>query len=230
MLNYDDGIVREFGEKTRAKVVYFSAQNEVNGAYVSDDKIFYKGKYVADIKSLPVGGEHNVLNLLAAVCVAEIVGMTEEAICSGIKEFKGVKHRIQYIRTVNGADYYNDSKATNADATMKAIDSMNKPTTLILGGKDKGLDFDALFRKISESLVKAVVLTGESAPRLYDSAKKIGYKNVYLANDFFVAVKLASIVAENGEAVLLSPACSSFDCFTDYEEHGDRFIEIVEKL
>ena len=81
VLNYDDGIVREFGEKTRAKVVYFSAQNEVNGAYVSDDKIFYKGKYVADIKSLPVGGEHNVLNLLAAVCVAEIVGMTEEAIC-----------------------------------------------------------------------------------------------------------------------------------------------------
>ena len=137
VLNYDDGIVREFGEKTRAKVVYFSAQNEVNGAYVSDDKIFYKGKYVTDIKSLPVGGEHNVLNLLAAVCVAEIVGMTEEAICSGIKEFKGVKHRIQYIRTVNGADYYNDSKATNADATMKAIDSMNKPTTLILGGKDK---------------------------------------------------------------------------------------------
>lgn len=230
VLNYDDGIVREFGEKTRAKVVYFSAQNEVNGAYVSDDKIFYKGKYVADIKSLPVGGEHNILNLLAAVCVAEIVGMTEEAICSGIKEFKGVKHRIQYIRTVNGADYYNDSKATNADATMKAIDSMNKPTTLILGGKDKGLDFDALFRKISESLVKVVVLTGESAPRLYDSAKKIGYKNVYLANDFFVAVKLASIVAENGEAVLLSPACSSFDCFTDYEERGDRFIEIVEKL
>lgn len=184
VLNYDDGIVREFGEKTRAKVVYFSAQNEVNGAYVSDDKIFYKGKYVADIKSLPVGGEHNVLNLLAAVCVAEIVGMTEETICSGIKEFKGVKHRIQYIRTVNGADYYNDSKATNADATMKAIDSMNKPTTLILGGKDKGLDFDALFRKISESLVKAVVLTGESAPRLYDSAKKSDTKT-YISQTTF---------------------------------------------
>ena len=230
VLCYDDPLVKNLDEKTRGKVVYFSTKEEVNGAYLSEGKIFYKGKYVADIKSLPVGGEHNVLNLLAAVCVAEIVGMTEEAICSGIKEFKGVKHRIQYIRTVNGADYYNDSKATNADATMKAIDSMNKPTTLILGGKDKGLDFDALFRKISESLVKAVVLTGESAPRLYDSAKKIGYKNVYLANDFFVAVKLASIVAENGEAVLLSPACSSFDCFTDYEERGDRFIEIVEKL
>ena len=104
VLNYDDKIVRNFSEKTKGKTVYFSAENEVNGAYVSDGAIFYKGKSLAELSSLPVSGEHNVYNLLAAVCVAEIMGLTDEAIFEGIRGFKGVKHRIQYVKTVAGVD------------------------------------------------------------------------------------------------------------------------------
>ncbi len=230
VLNYDDKIVRNFAEKTKGKVVYFSAENEVNGAYVSDGTIFYKGKRIAELSMLPVSGEHNVLNLLAAVCVAEITGMTDEAIFEGIRGFKGVKHRIQYVKTVAGVDYYNDSKATNADASEKAIDAMKKPVVMILGGKDKGLDFDALFEKIKNSQVKSVVLTGESAPRLYETAAKAGYENAFVASDFEIAVRLAALIAKSGDAVLLSPACSSYDRFSSFEERGDEFIRIVEDL
>ena len=230
VLNYDDKTVRNFSEKTKGKVVYFSAETEVNGAYVSDGAIFYKGKRLAELSSLPVSGEHNVLNLLAAVCVAEIMGMSDEAIFEGIRGFKGVKHRIQYVKTVMGIDYYNDSKATNADASEKAIDAMKKPVVLILGGKDKGLDFDSLFVKIKNSQVKSVVLTGESAPRLYNAAQKAGCENVFVASDFEIAVRLASFIAKSGDAVLLSPACSSYDRFSSFEERGDEFIRIVEAL
>ena len=230
VLNYDDKTVRNFSEKTKGKVVYFSAETEVNGAYVSDGAIFYKGKRLAELSSLPVSGEHNVLNLLAAVCVAEIMGMSDEAIFEGIRGFKGVKHRIQYVKTVAGVDYYNDSKATNSDASEKAIDAMKKPVVMILGGKDKGLDFNALFEKIKNSQVKSVVLTGESAPRLYEAAQKAGYENTYVASDFEIAVKLASVIAKSGDAVLLSPACSSYDRFSSFEERGDEFIRIVEAL
>lgn len=230
VLNYDDKTVRNFSEKTKGKIVYFSAESEVNGAYVSDGVIFYKGKRLADLASLAVSGEHNVSNLLAAVCVAEIMGMPDEVILEGIRDFKGVKHRIQYIKTVDGVDYYNDSKATNADASEKAIDAMKKPVVMILGGKDKGLDFNALFEKIKNSQVKSVVLTGESAPRLYEVALKAGFENTFVAGDFEIAVKLASLIAESGDAVLLSPACSSYDKFANFEERGDEFIRIVEDL
>ena len=230
VLNFDDKIVKSFGEKTRCKVVYFSAQTEVNGAYVADGKVYYKGKFIGEISDLPISGEHNVYNLLAAVCVAEIMGLDEEIILTGIKGFKGVKHRIQYIKSVNGVDYYNDSKATNPDATIKAIDSMEKPTVLILGGKDKGLDYGELFVKIKTSNVKSIVFTGESAARMYNAAKKEGIPDLSVAEDFTLAVKLAGLSAEYGDAVLLSPACSSFDRFTDYEARGDEFIRITESL
>lgn len=230
VLNFDDKIVKSFGEKTRCKVVYFSAQTEVNGAYVADGKVYYKGKFIGEISDFPISGEHNVYNLLAAVCVAEIMGLDEEIILTGIKGFKGVKHRIQYIKSVNGVDYYNDSKATNPDATIKAIDSMEKPTVLILGGKDKGLDYGELFVKIKTSNVKSIVFTGESAARMYNAAKKEGISDLSVAEDFTLAVKLAGLSAEYGDAVLLSPACSSFDRFTDYEARGDEFIRITESL
>lgn len=230
VLNYDDPTVKNFGENTRAKVVYFSAKTEVNGAYVAEGKVFYKGKYITDVNTLPISGEHNVLNLLATVCVAEIMGVGEETIVESVRGFKGVKHRIQYVRTLSGVDYFNDSKATNSDATIKAIDAMTKPTILILGGKDKGLEFKDLFSRISNSKVRSVVLTGESRERMFLAANEEGYKNVSVVYDFEMAVEFASMIAEEGDAVLLSPACSSFDRFADYEERGNKFIELVESL
>lgn len=230
VLCYDDPLVKNLDEKTRGKVVYFSTKEEVNGAYLTEGKIFYKGKFIADASELAISGEHNAYNALATVCVAEIMGVNESAIVDSLKTFKGVKHRIQFVKTVSGVDYYNDSKATNIDATVKAVATMVKPTVLIVGGKDKGLDFDKLFDGIAGSEVKAVVATGESAFRIIESAKKCNFPSISMASDFSVAVALASYIAKNGDAVLLSPACSSFDRFTDFEERGDYYIKLVESI
>lgn len=230
VLNYDDPITRGFGENLRAKVVYFSTKTEVNGAYASDGKIFYKGKFVVETNTLPISGEHNLSNLLASICVAEIMGIDERSIAEAAREFKGVKHRIQYVGTRNGVDFFNDSKATNSDATEKALDAMTKPTVLVLGGKDKGLDFKELFAKIKNSRVKSAILTGESRSRLYAAANEVGYSDVSVVKDFDLAVKVAALSASEGDAVLLSPACSSFDAFSSYEERGDKFIELVDSL
>ena len=230
VLCYDDPLVKNLDEKTRGKVVYFSTKEEVNGAYLSEGKIFYKGKFIADSSELAISGEHNAYNALATVCVAEIMGVNESAIVDSLKTFKGVKHRIQFVKTVSGVDYYNDSKATNIDATVKAVATMVKPTVLIVGGKDKGLDFDKLFDGIAGSEVKAVVATGESAFRIIESAKKCNFPSISMASEFSVAVALASYIAKNGDAVLLSPACSSFDRFSDFEERGDYYIKLVESI
>lgn len=230
VLCYDDPLVQKLGEKTKAKILYFSIKTKVNGCYVDEDKIYFKGKEIADVKDLPFGGEHNILNFLATVCVAFSIGLSCEKIMQGIKAFKGVKHRIQYVATKQGVDYVNDSKATNIDATCKAIDAISKPTILILGGKDKGIAYDSLFEKIKSSRVKSVVLTGESRYRLLEGALKANYHNFSMVSDFYTAIDVAKLVAKDGDCVLLSPACSSFDFFSDFEHRGDEFIRYVENF
>ena len=230
VLCYDDPLVVKLAEKTRAKVLYFSTKSQVNGAYVDGNNVYFKGKAIASVEDLPIKGEHNLLNFLATVCVAKVMGLKDEDILNGIKSFKGVKHRIQFVATIDGVDYVNDSKATNIDATCKAIDGCSKPTVLILGGKDKGIAFDKLFEKIKTSQVKSVVVTGDSRYRLLDGAKAVGYEKVSMVEDFYRAIDLASLIAKEGDCVLLSPACSSFDKFRDFEQRGDEFIKYVESL
>ena len=230
VLNYDDPLVQKLGEKTKAKVLYFSAKTKVDGCYLEEGKIYFIGKEVVGLDDLPINGEHNVLNLLATVCVAKAIGISDEDIIRGIKSFKGVKHRIQHVATIDGVDYVNDSKATNIDATCKAIDAILKPTVLILGGKDKGINFDGLFEKIKDSRVKSVVITGESKYSLLESAKRVGFQKVSMVEDFYLAIDLAKMIATDGDCVLLSPACSSFDSFTDFEHRGDEFIRYVENF
>ena len=230
VLCYDDPLVQKLAEKTRAKVLYFSTKAQVDGGYVDDGYVYFKGKKIIATSEISVSGEHNTLNFLASLCVAKIMGISDEVICEKAREFKGVKHRIQYVKSVGGVDYYNDSKATNSDATEKAIDSMKKSTVLIMGGKDKGLDFSKLFEKIKTSRVRSVVLTGESRYRLLESAKRVEYDSVSMVEDFFVAIDLASMIAKEGECVLFSPACSSFDRFKDFEERGEVFMKAVESL
>lgn len=229
VLCYDDPLVAKLAEKTRAKVIYFSIKTRVNGAYVEDEKVYFKGKAICDVKTLNLSGEHNLLNFLASLCVAKIMGVEDEIAVGSARSFKGVKHRIQYVATIDGVDYFNDSKATNQDATEKAIDSMTKPTVLILGGKDKGLDYAELFEKIKNCNVKGVVITGESRFKMLESAKKVGYDKVSVVEDFYLAIDLAGLIAEEGDCVLLSPACSSYDKFTDFEQRGDSFIKYLEK-
>lgn len=230
VLNYDDETVRDFSSVTRAGTVYFSAQKRVDGAYLDGGTVYYRGEKYFNINDMTVGGTHNVYNALASVAAAGILGLdrvkTAEAICA----FKGIKHRIETIRKVNGVVYIDDSKGTNADACVQAARSMTLPTVILLGGKDKGYDYNALFQSLKESKVIHAVIYGENRFRMLNAAVKAGFISFSLCAEFDAAVRLATFVAKPEQCVLLSPASSSFDSFSNYEERGDAFRKIVESI
>lgn len=231
VLNYDDVLVNQLGQKTRAKVAWFSLKEKVDGAYVEDGFIYYKGEIIMAVKDIFASGLHNVENALASVCILKLLGLSNSDVLDGLKTFTGVKHRLQKVKTVNGVTYYNDSKSTNADSCKKAVESVTEPTILIMGGYDKGLNYEDLMRTIKQNKnVKKVILTGQSAKNMYAYAVNGGLEDVSIIKDFSLAVSLASSMAKGECNVLLSPATSSFDEFGSFEERGDRFIEIVENL
>jgi UDP-N-acetylmuramoylalanine--D-glutamate ligase len=165
---------------------------------------------------------------MAAGIAAQILNIHNDVIRESLKQFAGVDHRLQYVATVRGVRYINDSKATNVDATLKAVGCMKRDTVLLVGGKDKGYDYDKLFAKLNETKVTHAILYGENRLRLIGSAMRCTYGNISVCERFEVAVRLAKMLAKSGQNVLLSPASASFDEFTGYEERGDRFVEIVE--
>lgn len=230
ILNYDDITVKGFKDKTRAKTIYFSLKEVVDGAYYSQEKLWYKNETIIDQHELAVKGKHNIQNALACIACCKVLGVENEYIKEGLKTFKGAKHRIEFIKELNGVSYYNDSKSTNPDSTIKAIEFMDKPTVLLLGGKDKGLDYVDMMKAVKNSKVESVCLYGETRFKMFEDAKKIGVENVNLTKDLFCSVKLASFIAKQGYNVLLSPGCSSFDEFSGYEERGEKFIETVNGL
>lgn len=231
VLNYDDETVRAFAEKTRGKVVWFSLAEKVDGAYLSDGYIYFLGEKIIAASDVRLMGEHNLSNVLAAVAALKLCGLKNDEIESGIKSFKGVKHRIEFVQEIDGVEYYNDSKATNPDAVLKAVNSLTRPITLILGGYDKGLSYLNALTEIKKSnKVKNIIITGANAKKVYDDAFSVGFKSVSVLSDFKSAVNSARALSEKGEAVLLSPGTSGFDCFGGYEERGERFIEIVKSF
>ena len=177
-----------------------------------------------------MGGAHNVLNALAAVCAAKLMGVKTEEIARSLAEFKGVRHRVEYVDEVDGVKYINDSKGTNVDATLKAIGCMKEKTVLLLGGKDKGYDYDKLFSALRVSSVVSTVLYGENRFRLLDSAIRCGYFKLSLCSNFSCALQIAKLTASAGQTVLLSPASASFDEFDGFEERGDAFVSFVREL
>ncbi|MGN0818929.1 MAG: UDP-N-acetylmuramoyl-L-alanine--D-glutamate ligase [Christensenellaceae bacterium] len=230
VLNYDDLNVRAFARQTKAKCVFFSVKYKVEGAYVSEGKIYYFDKPVMPLDVIKTVGEHNVSNTLASVCVAKLLNIADEAICQAVGNFYGVRHRMEKVYAVDEISYIDDSKATNVDSTIKAIKCMKEPTVIILGGKDKGLDYNELFSALKDSSVIHAVLTGENKNKMLEYAVNSDYKNVSVANDFENAVTLAKKACPVGGNVLLSPATSSFDCFKNFEERGDSFVRIVKKI
>lgn len=227
VLNYDDQTVKGFYEECRANVVWVSVKEKVEGAYLLDGVLYYKSQAIINQNELPISGLHNVYNALFAIAVCSLLGIEEQVIANALKNLKGVKHRIEFVENINGVDYFNDSKATNVASTITAIESMQKPTVLILGGSEKGEKYDLLFEKIKTSLIKHVVLTGKSRYSMLDDAGKVGYTDLTITPDFDFAVKVSKMLAKDGECVLLSPACASFDSFENYEQRGDRFCKIV---
>ena len=230
VLNADDETVRAFAAETKARVVRFSLREKTDGAWVRDGELFFGEEKILAADELPVGGVHNVADALAAVCTAKLFGISTESVREGLTSFKGVRHRMQKIGEIGGVTYIDDSKATNADATVKALDGTEGETVLLLGGRDKGYEYDALFARIKRGGVAQAVLYGENRFKLLSAAVRQGFRRTCLCPDFDMAVRFAALLAKPGQSVLLSPASASFDEFSGYEERGERFCALFEEL
>ncbi len=230
VLNYDDETARSFAEKTKARVVWFSVKEKVNGAYHENGFLYYKEEKILSLKEFFLGGVHNVQNALAAIACAKIMGVETQKIAESLRSFKGIKHRIEKVAEIDGVSYIDDSKGTNVDATVKAALCMKTETVLLLGGKNKGYDYSKLFIALKNSNVKEVVLYGENRYELLKSARVCEGIGITVCETFDFAVRVAALKARKGQTVLLSPASASFDEFSGYEERGDKFVEIVQSF
>jgi UDP-N-acetylmuramoylalanine--D-glutamate ligase len=231
VLNYDDEHTRKMGEKVNARVVYFSRLEKPEaGVYVEDGHIILEdGEEKIDIlklEDLKLLGNHNVENVLAAVGISYYMGVPANIIRRAATEFKAVEHRIEYVDTINGVEYYNDSKGTNPDAAIKGIQAMKTSTYLIGGGYDKGSTYDEWIEAF-DGKVKCLVLIGQTADKIAETARKHGFENIVIKDSLLEAVTYCHDMAESGEAVLLSPACASWGMFDNYEQRGRMFKEYV---
>ena len=233
VLNYEDEITRGMAQRVKeAKVAWFSRVQKVPfGAYVQDGMIFFNDTPVCRAEEVYIPGPHNLENALAATAIAMCAGVDADTVARTLRTFRGVEHRIETVRVLDGVTYINDSKGTNVDSTIKAIQTMKAPTVLILGGSDKQTDFTPMAEEMLRGEISAAVLIGDTAPQLQKTLEKVGFANVVMAGyDFEKAIAEARRLAVSGGNVLLSPACASFDMFTDYENRGMIFKQIVNGL
>ena len=232
VLNEDDPTCKTLPDRTRAQVFWFSRKKEIQqGAFVRDGKILFRDgkshREVMLVSEIPLKGAHNLENVLAGVCAGALMGCEPAKIRQAIQNFKAVEHRLEYVATIKGVEYFNDSKATNVDATIKALESFPKNIHLILGGKDKGSDYTVLNDLLRER-VKRVYTIGAAAEKIESHIK--GAAEIVHAETLENAIRRASAVAEPGDIVLLAPACASFDQFQSYNHRGRVFKEVVQAL
>jgi UDP-N-acetylmuramoylalanine--D-glutamate ligase len=234
VLNAEDVTTQKIAAKTKAQIFWFSAKRQIKqGAFVHGESIFFAAKEgatpepVMPVAEITLAGAHNVENVLAAVCAARLAGVASETIRAAVAAFKAVEHRLEFVREVAGVRYYNDSKATNVDATMKAIEAFAGGVQLILGGKDKDSDYTTLAALVRER-VKTVITIGSAAQKI--EHQLAGVVKIERAETLECAVALAQTIAAPGDTVLLAPACASFDQFKNYEERGSVFKQLVAAL
>ena len=234
VLNYDNPYTREFGEKCPAKVVFFSTSEKLkDGFYLDGEEIYMsiagEAVKVMNIHDMNLVGMCNVENVMAAIAMAVAMGVPFSTILRVVRDFKAVEHRIEFVATKNGVDYYNDSKGTNPDAAIQGIKAMCKPTILIGGGYDKGSEYDEWIENFGDT-VKMLVLIGQTKEKIAECAQKHGFNKFVFKDTFEEALEYCSANAKEGEAVLLSPACASWDMFPNYETRGKKFKEYVNRL
>lgn len=232
IINSDEPWSNGFNKRTKGKVVAFSRKNKVeNGIYVENGKVVSSMEnhagVICDVSGIAIKGVHNLENSMAAVAAALLLGCSPEIIAHTLKEFKGLEHRLEFVREVNGVKYINDSKGTNVGAVMKSIEGFSEPVLLIAGGRDKGSDFTPL-RPLIKEKVKKLILIGEAREKIKSALEQIT-ETVY-ADSLEEAVDTARRGAVNGDVVLLSPACASFDMFKNFEDRGRQFKDIVYKI
>lgn len=237
VFNYDDPTCREMAKGLASRIAWFSRKEKVDcGAYVEDGNIVLRmdgeKKNVCRADEVYIPGPHNLENALAAVAITGALGVQPEIMREVLRTFKGVEHRIETVRELDGVTWINDSKGTNVDSTQKAIDTMTRPTVLILGGSDKGVSFDALAESIKAApQIEHCVLLGDTADKIRESLDKVGYTAYTMTGyDFDLCLSTCRRLAKAGGCVLLSPACASFDMFRDYEHRGEVFKEKVMAL
>ena len=232
VLNADDPTCLELAGRTQGQVFWFSRQRQVeSGAFVRDGEIVFRrngsAQTVLAISEIPLKGSHNLENVLASVCASALMGCAPEKVRPAIINFKAVEHRLEYVATIRGVEYYNDSKATNVDATMKALQSFPANIHLILGGKDKGSDY-TLLTKLLHERVKSVYTIGAAAEKIKSHIN--GTTQIVSSGTLEAAVKQAASASRSGDVVLLAPACASFDQFQNYEHRGRVFKDLVGQL
>lgn len=230
VINIDDKIVRSLGENLKTKVYTFSLKDKTANAYLDDGALFFNSEKIIDIKDIFLQGEHNYYNALATIVIAKILGVSSEFIRQGLIEFKGARHRIEFVKKINEKSFFNDSKGTNTASTISAIKMMKNPTVLILGGKEKGENYDELFEFVKKGAISYVVLTGESSKNMLNSAIKCGLEKICVEPNFEKAIYLAEFLCDKNGCVLFSPACASFDKFSSYAERGEAFIKAVDSI
>jgi len=231
VLNADNARTAASAVRSRARVYWFSIEHPVDqGTWVMEGQVWFRASRGSDpepilpLSGIPLKGEHNVENVLAAVCAARLAGASAAAVRHAVEKFRAVEHRLEFVANLNGVDYYNDSKATNVDATAKAVASFPGGIHLILGGKDKNSDY-TLLSDLLRQRVKAVYTIGVAASKIESHLR--GVVPIHSCETLDKAVATAAAAAHPGDIVLLAPACSSFDQFENYEHRGRVFKELV---
>ena len=231
ILNYEDKNLKGLQKYIKPRILYFSNSSTLNGAHLKGEAIYIdtnaESKKLLSLNELPLKGEHNLKNYMAALLVARIFEIDTRIMKDTLRNFKGLEHRCEYVTQLGGVRFINDSKATTVDAAMHAIRSLEKGVVLIAGGKDKGSDFTVL-RSLMEEKVKAIVLIGEAKKKI--KTQLLGTAPIYEAKDLDGAVSLSFNLAKKDNSVLLSPMCASFDMFKNFEERGAIFKKAVSAL
>ena len=228
VLNADDPACVRYAALTKGTVLWFSSSRPVTpGISLRDGELWFDYNPLMPAGEIPIRGRHNIENTMAAALACRVAGARREKIAAAVRTFKAVEHRLEFVRTVSGVDFYNDSKATNVDATLKALDAFAGGLWVILGGKDKGSDYRALSGPL-KSKARGVMLIGAAAPKIREQIQ--GAAPLVDAKTLDVAVREAYAAAQPGDTVLLAPACASFDQFENYEHRGRVFKEAAGKL
>ena len=231
ILNYEDNIIRNYSDNIKAKKIFFSSERVLeDGIFAENGQMFYRTGnnkvFIMNTKEIFIPGKHNLENAMAACGAAIALGIDAEVIAKVLREFKGVEHRLEFTGEYNKVKFYNDSKGTNPDASIKAVQGIDKPIILIAGGYDKQSDYDELI-KAFDNKVKALILLGQTAGEIQRCALKYGFENIYRVETMDEAVKKSFELAEEGDNVVLSPACASWGMYPNYEVRGRDFKERV---
>lgn len=234
VLNYENEYTRDFGERCPAKVVFFSSERTLeNGFYLVNEDIYYSengsAQRIMNIYDMNLVGMCNIENVMAALAIGRCMGIPFESLLKTIREFKAVEHRIEFVATKRGVDYYNDSKGTNPDAAIQGIRAMRKPTVLIGGGYDKGSTYDEWIEAF-DGKVKKLILIGQTREMIAKCAREHGFEDIIFAESLEEVMKLCQELTVPGDAVLLSPACASWGMFPNYEVRGKMFKDYVYKI